>query len=521
MTETKNPRLRHLPFRLLGTSEIHQRYLEEDPDLAPFLGIRPRDAQELLRRAPVNARRLVSPSDLSDCLLRYAQKHDAPAAALDNARALSDEGAFVVITGQQPGLFGGPLYTIHKAATTVRLAHEISALPNAPKVVPVFWNHTDDHDLDEVNRAFFVNSNLDVQRLRLDLSRGGEFVRDIPMGHAMDQALAIVEDLMPRSEFRDWALSIFRPQDPDEHFGDQLARLLFALFGDQGLLVIEPRDLPPSAFEVLERWGKSTGPIRDVIGKSLDHLTDVGVANTLDPTATLMFQRNGTRRVPLAEGDPVTRANDLSPGALLRPLWQDACLPTLGIVAGPGELGYLSAAGPLYRHLGVPTPALVPRASLTLVEPSLVKLLKRFGWDLADLIVGPEVLAHGIASEEDDPIEEAIAEISRHTLERLDELGAPLRETDQQMIRPLEHTRAKLRDELAKLAVKLKRSRQNRHGTGLRQIRRVCSNLRPKGRLQERALTILPFLVSHGPSLSNHLLEAADPFSTSHGILEL
>jgi uncharacterized protein YllA (UPF0747 family) len=67
----------------------------------------------------------------------------------------------------------------------------------------------------------------------------------------------------------------------------------------------------------------------------------------------------------------------------------------------------------------------------------------------------------------------------------------------------------------------MRRSRQNREGTGLRQVRRLCSNLRPRGRLQERALTVVPFLVSHGQQLSRALVDAADPFAVAHGVLEL
>ena len=90
---------------------------------------------------------------------------------LENARALAGGETHVVVAGQQPGLLGGPLFTVYKAATAVRLANELSSLPGAPRVVPLFWNHSDDHDLDEVNRTFLVNGAQDVQRLRLDLSR--------------------------------------------------------------------------------------------------------------------------------------------------------------------------------------------------------------------------------------------------------------------------------------------------------------------------------------------------------------
>ncbi len=514
--------VRRLPFRLLGTtSDVHLRYLEEDPDLRPFLGTRPRSADQLLQGAPLRARRLVSSDALSASVLAYAEHYGAPAAVLENAHALADPETCAVVTGQQPGLFGGPLYTIHKAATAVRLARELSALPGAPRVVPIFWNHTDDHDLDEVNRAFAVNANLDIQRIRLDLPRSGAAIRDIPVARPMQQALAAMGDLVPNTEFRDWAFEALAATEPDDTLGSILARFLFQQFGQDGLLVIEPRDLPAQAFDVLPRWCEMVGGIRDVIRSTVEHLSDAGLDVTLDPTATLMFQNTGQRRLPLSDGDPLPRATALSPGVLLRPLWQDACLPTIASVVGPGELAYLSAAGPLYKHLGVPAPVFVPRASLTLVEPSLKKLLNRFDWDLQDLGKGPAGLARSLSSEESNPVEEGLDELSADIKRRMGELSGQIRKLDAQMVSSLERTRQKMLEELEKLTVKIRRSRQNREGTGLRQIRRLCSQLKPRGRLQERVLTAVPFLVSHGESLAPVLIDAADPFGLEHGVVEL
>ena len=274
MTTPAMPTLRHIPLRSIGSSEVHVRYLDEDPELRPFLGMRPRNLEDLLRRAPLNARRLLAPDVLGAALHAYATRHGAPEPVLEAAQRVGAGRAFMVVTGQQPGLFGGPLYGLHKAATAVRLARDLSAVPGSPDVVPLFWNHTDDHDLDEVNQAFFVNTNLDVQRVRLDLDRAGECIRSVGVSHSMEHALAAVGDLLPHSEFRQWALDLFRTQTPNEHLGDAMARLLFAMFGKHGLLVIEPRDLPAEAFQVLPRWMEQADDIRGRIRATQEDLTD-------------------------------------------------------------------------------------------------------------------------------------------------------------------------------------------------------------------------------------------------------
>ena len=206
-----SPSLRHIPIRHMGSSPTHLRYLEEDPELEPFLGQRPRNTADLLRRAPAGARRLVPPDALSKALVNYSQQHNAPKEVLDNAWLVAEGKVQMVVTGQQPGLFGGPMYTVHKAATAVRLAQELNAANSGPPIVPIFWNHTDDHDLDEVNRASFVNNNLEVQRIRLDLLRGGQPIRDVGVGHKLEEAIASISDLLPENEFRSWAIETFEP----------------------------------------------------------------------------------------------------------------------------------------------------------------------------------------------------------------------------------------------------------------------------------------------------------------------
>jgi uncharacterized protein YllA (UPF0747 family) len=217
----------------------------------------------------------------------------------------------------------------------------------------------------------------------------------------------------------------------------------------------------------------------------------------------------------------VHHTTDLSPGALLRPLWQDACLPTIANVVGPGELSYLSVAGPLYRQLGVPVPVFVPRASLTLVEPSLQKLLKRFGWDIPDLDADFESLAKSAVQDRADGDESSLDALIDHVRQQMNTLTQTMRAADPQMVRAVDRTRSKVHEELTKLLNKLRNARQNREGTGLRQIRRLASTLRPRGRPQERVLTVLPFMTTHGPDLGRYLVGAADPFTANHGVLEL
>lgn len=517
-----NPVLRHLPFAALGSSATHQRFLDDDPRLAAHLGTRARTVEEFLARAPRGAQRLVPAAELSAALVAYAERHGAPEASLANARLLAQPDTHVIVTGQQPGLLGGPLFSLHKAATAVRLCREIARVPGAPRVVPLFWNHTDDHDLDEANRLFLPNAAQELQRFRLELEHHGEALRHVRAGSDMQRLLAEVEPLLQQTEFREWALGCFRPRGVDEPLGAGFARMLFEVFGSEGLVVIEARDLPRRAFDVLGTFWSRAGEVRTCVRAQCDQLRRDGLDVTIDPESTLMFRLEQGRRVALADGESIGDVTQASPGALLRPVWQDAVLPTLGFVAGPGELGYLSVVGAVYRLLGVAMPVLVPRASLTLVEPSLQRLLQKFALDLTDLEAGPEALAarlQGPASSSalETAIDEAVAALTG----RLDALAPDLARLDPSLTGALERARDKARDEAAKLTARVRKVREEREGTGQRQLRRLCSVLRPRGRLQERVLPGIGCMLTHGPAIGPILTAAADPFATTHGVLEL
>jgi uncharacterized protein YllA (UPF0747 family) len=514
--------LRHISFRRLGTSEVHQRFLEDDRDLGAFLGMRARSVGELLRRAPTGAGRLLPRETLVATLRAYAQRHGAPPEVAAAAESLLDPNVHVVVTGQQPGLMGGPLFTLHKVATAIRLCREINAEPGGPRVVPLFWNHSDDHDLDEANRLFLVNQSQDVQRFRLELQRNAEPLRTIEVGREMEKLLQEVDPLLPQTEFRDWALDLCRPRHPGETLADQQARILFGLFGRHGLLMIEPRDLPPEAFEPLTKWWSRSDKVRERVKQAGDDLGDVGVDVTLDPSATMMFELTGGHREPLADGEAVGRAQDLSPGVLLRPLWQDALLPTIAFVVGPGELAYLCCVAPLYRLLGVPQPVFVPRASMTLVEPSMQRLLTRFSLDLPDLDQPPEKIAERFLQAGDgNDLEDALDTLQSRLRADLDAIGQRLGALDASMLSALDRARTKSLEEIERLQQKVRNARQNREGTGIKQIRRLCNTLRPRNRFQERVLGPLTYLSTHGPALADTLIAAADPFRIEHGVVEL
>ena len=196
----------------------------------------------------------------------------------------------------------------------------------------------------------------------------------------------------------------------------------------------------------------------------------------------------------------------------------------LGFVVGPGELSYLAAVAPLYRLLGVPQPVFVPRSSLTVVEPSMQRGLQRFSLDLPDLTETPERLAEKLLQNDEEgggDIEDMVEDIKHRLRADLDAVEKKLAALDSSMTGALDRARTKSAEELDRLQNKVRNARQNREGTGIKQLRRLCNSLRPRARMQERVFGPVTFLNAHGAKLADELIGAADPFRIEHGVLEL
>jgi bacillithiol synthase len=165
----------------------------------------------------------------------------------------------------------------------------------------------------------------------------------------------------------------------------------------------------------------------------------------------------------------------------------------------------------------------VPRSSLTLVEPSMQRLMARFSIDLPELDDTPEQLAERLlqADESEGDIEDRVDTIKNKLRTDLDAVEKTLKTIDASMVSALDRARTKCLEELERLQVKVRNARQNREGTGIKQLRRLCNSLRPRSRVQERVFGPVAFLNSYGPRLAEELIAAADAFVIEHGVLEL
>ncbi|OLC05338.1 MAG: hypothetical protein AUH45_00700 [Gemmatimonadetes bacterium 13_1_40CM_69_22] len=422
---------------------------------------------------------------------------------------LADGAVLAVTTGQQPGLFTGPLYTVYKALSAIALAQRLERALAAP-VVPVFWVAGDDHDFAEANHAAFLNAQGDLADIVLR-----ERPADAPLaplarercGAEIRGALDQLKSGTPDTEFKAdvvrWLEGAYRPEVT---LADACAEALQVLLAPRGLAVLRAHDR--GAKQAAAPWllrGLGTTlpdgytPVFVEAGQGRDRLQASG-----DAFVTRRSQERFTRvdLERLAREAP----ERLSPNVLLRPVIEAALLPTLAYAAGPAELKYLPDAAPLYDLLGVARQAPVPRWSGVLVEGRVEKLMQRYGLGLEALDGKPGELEARLVRESLPPeATESFGTLRQEIEVRYAGLARVVSAVDPTLERTVQSARNAALVGTQEIEKKLIASLKRESDTLLRQISRARDAVYPRGEPQERVLTLASFLIRYGPGLLDAL----------------
>ena len=451
---------------------------------------------------------------------------------------LAEPDALVVTTGQQPGLFTGPLYTVFKALSAAALARRLEEEWDRP-VVPVFWAAGDDHDFAEANHASWIAQNGELRTAVLRERPAGAPLTPMyrePLGEEIAALLAQLEDDLMPSEYgsvtAEWLRRSFRA---DATVAGAYREALTELLGAAGIVVFESthRAVKHSAASHLLRALEASDELDRGLAARAAELReagrDPGVA-VGDGATLLMLEASEGRDRLLATGDRtyVTRRSGerfslaaleaisekeperLSPNVLLRPVIESALLPTVAYVAGPGELRYLALTPPIYDRIDVRQQTPVPRWSGVIVEPRVDRVLAKFGVTL-DQLLDPAADVERTVVREQLPAEasETLAALRRQIADGYGRIAGVAQDVDSTLVRSVEGTRNRALAGVRDVEKRLVRHLRRRRGTELRQLTEARTLLLPQGQPQERVLTIAPFLARHGPPLIPALLAEA------------
>jgi len=473
----------------------------------------------------------------------------APEATLSNIDLLRKKDTVAIVTGQQAGLFSGPLYTIYKALSAIKSAEDLRA--SGTNAVAVFWVASEDHDLDEIDHSLVLERNDGLAKIsyRPKRSTEGVSVGDIRFDSGVTGAVDRLVSGLPHTEFSaEIRRLLSTAYSQNDTFGTAFTKLILALLGRRGLVVIDPLSdaikklASPIYVSAIERADEIVAAIR-VRNQDLEqdgYMPQVLVEQDYFP---LFWHDHSGRRLALRHtGDGMFRVKGeklqlhrdellelarseprrLSPGVMLRPVVQDYLLPTLCYFGGGAEIAYFAQNSEAYRVLDRPVTPIFHRQSFTVIEPREARNLDHFGWGLKTLFKGKGAAIMDAAEREISPdLADLFADVEERIDTELNRLDERLSDSEPTIAASLARRRKKILYHIKTLRDKTLRSEVQKDETMRRRIDNIFDSLLPNGVLQERELNVATFLNKYGPAFIDWVYESIDLSDKGHRIIEI
>jgi bacillithiol synthase len=536
--------LQAVPFREIPhTTELFSAFLGDFSRVAKFYSHPPEPRGIAAAAREVNldpqTRRAVA-EVLREQNRKFSAGNQIDAAVSENLDRLA-AGAVAIVTGQQAGLFSGPAFSFYKALSAIRCAEETTR--TGIDAVPIFWIATEDHDLAEINHTFWnTRQGLARYELPADDEFAGRRVGEIPLGGSIQALVAEASKTLDGTCMETVSAALRDSYAPGETYGSAFAKLMSRLLAGRGIIFLDPLDarFHRLAAPVFSRALSDAAALRDELLARTKDLEAAGFHAQVKVTresALLFFTVNGRREPVRARNGGFVAGDEefssaalaaaventpetFSPNALLRPIVQDSLLPTAAYIGGPAEVAYLAQSQVLYQRVLGRMPAVLPRASFTLIEPPIARFLGLYDLGFRDVLAGPQ---HVRAAMERKSLPGALSagfdEAEKSMRELLGRFKAPLENLDATLVGALETTQEKMLHQFNQLRGKVGRAENFRTGVLERHQQILLDSLYPEAGLQERSLCFLPFLAAHGPELLDQLLQLSSfaPDKSSRG----
>ena len=486
---------------------------------------------------------------LCDVLEEANRANGAGEETLKNLKLLREADCVAVVSGQQAGLFTGPLYTIYKALSAVKMAQCLRG--RGYKAVPVFWIATEDHDFEEVSKIEIINRDNELIKLKNEPKRCWE---NLPVGYVkLDNSIEeTIEELfkeLPHSEFTDeLKKEVKETWSSGVDFGDAFARLFAHLTGKYGLIILCPLDerLKKLATPIyVEAIKKSQEIVSALIERSEELVNNGYHAQVLitpdyfplfwqakDRTRhALKKSANGTYKVKDAEREftleelakiAAVEPQRFSPSVVLRSVVQDYLLPTICYFGGAAEIAYFAQSAEVYRILERPVTTILHRQSFTIVEPKHAKIMEKYDLKIKDLFAGIEnVLPHIVENYLNRETARVFAEVEEKINIQLNHLDNNLAEIEPTLAESLANRRRKIIYHIGNLRNKYHKAQLQKDQIVHRQIESLFNALLPNKHLQERSLNILSYTDRYGFYLIDWIYNSIDLEDKGHRVIYL
>jgi bacillithiol biosynthesis cysteine-adding enzyme BshC len=485
------------------------------------------------------------PETLSRALVAQLTRRQAPPQAVAAAERLAQSATRVVITGQQAGIFGGPLFTLLKALTAMKLATEVEASHGVP-VVPVFWIDAEDHDWPEVSGTTVLDADMAAVSVKAApiAGAGHEPIARLTFDDSLAATIDQLAEALPVTEFTAQTLdALRRAYAPGRGVAESFGRWLDTVLGPHGLVVYDSSDpaTKPLAAQVFARECREPGATAALATQAGEALKAAGYHAQVTPQegAVALFHLAHGRQAIRMQGDTVTigdrtltqqqlidecqvHPEHFSPNVLLRPIVQDTLFPTICYVAGPNELAYLGQLRGIYERFGIAMPLMYQRATATLVDSASLRFIRKHELPLTAFQAQDERSLNDLLEAQLPPtVEAALTSAAARISDELDQLLRVVPQIDVTLEGTVRTTQGRLQHEMQTLHTKVIQAAKRKDETLRRQFQRARALTFPLGHSQEREVGMVWFLNRYGDALVPRLLDVIPLTMGQHHVLSI
>ncbi|HTM02694.1 MAG TPA: bacillithiol biosynthesis cysteine-adding enzyme BshC [Vicinamibacterales bacterium] len=518
--------------RFRWISRLAADYVHDYPRLREFFAGNPAEPaawRERIARVQQHPRQR---DRIADVLRAQQHRREAPPEARAAADRLRDPQTVAIVTGQQAGLLGGPLFTLLKALTALKLAERVRDREGVPAVA-IFWVDAEDHDWDEVRHCGVLDANGSPCSIELGNPPGAHAgpVANVRLDASITDVLAQLESALPPTEFTaDLLADVRRIYAPGAGMAEAFGTWLESVLGPKGLVVYDASDpaakpLVSDLFVTELLNPARTTRLANEAGEQLQAAGYHAQVEALDGSVAL-FRLDGQR---VAIEDPQawaararTSPEQFSPNVLLRPLVQDTLFPTVCYVAGPNELAYLAQLRGVYEAFGIPMPLLQQRATATLVDANAMRFLTRYDFPLESLRAQDEAALNELLESQLPPsVDAAVHAAMRVVDEHMAVVAREVTQVDTTLEGTAKSTLSRMQDDLKKLHGKIIQAAKRKDETLKRQFHHAQAQAFPNGHPQEREIGFISFLNKYGPALIDRLGDELPLDMGQHWVLSI
>ncbi len=511
-----------------AVSALYADYQTHFEKVAEFYSGNFREKEAWQKKIDVLSGRTYDRTTLQRVLNEQNREYHSGITTLANIDLLGNDSTFAVVTGQQVGLCTGPLYTIYKAITTVQLAKKLSNDFPEFNFVPVFWLDSEDHDFNEINTVTVMNSSGTISTLEYliggkplerNIGAVGSFLLDDQIG----PFISTMEAALPRTEFTASLMETIRGYyQQGNSIGKAFATFFNHIYEDSGLIFLNPQH--PELKKILSplftnEINANSETSKLVIRQSVELEEHYHAQIKAKALNLFLFYKGGRHLIePSENGDYFLKnlrqrytkeellsiaANTpelLSPNVVLRPLCQDTLLPTIAYVGGPGEIAYFAQLKPVYEYFRLPMPVIYPRASVTLVEEKVQKVLEKYSLEVNELFGDVQHLLARVSEQVSEvKVDDLFTGLEQRINDALTEARFGIQQIDPTLNGTIDATRDKFRQQLDVLKQKTQKAQQQKEEISLKQIQKAAMNVFPNGNFQEREFSVVQYLNKYGP----------------------